>query len=85
MKFTSPSNDPNNNDPYSLKSGDDFSDIPLERRKVVKKQATKLFLVLLVGGLIAGGILALGLVQIIHKLGLADKPNHPLRFEQHKK
>ncbi len=85
MNFTPPPEDRNGNHKSSFKPERDFSDIPPERRKVVQKQATKLFLVLLVGGLVIGGILAVGLVQIIHKFGLADKPNHPLRFEQFKK
>jgi|GEM_PF-2985623 len=83
MNFPSPSNDPNNHK-YPLKPKDDFSDIPFERRKLAQKRATKLFLVLLVSGLVIGVILSFGLVQIIHKFGLADKPNHPFRFEQYK-
>jgi hypothetical protein len=69
------------NDPQK----DNFSDIPSERRKLALKQANRFFLVLLVSGLVIGGVLAFGLVKIINKLGLADKPNHPPHFELYKK
>jgi len=75
-----PPNDPNNPKNYSVKP--DFSDLSPERQKAARKRANRLFIVLLVSGLVLGSILSIGLVKLLNKFGLAAKPNHPPHFEQ---
>lgn len=51
-----------------------------EREKMAKRQATKWFVALLVVGLALGGLLAVGVVQVLGRFGLDAKPDHPLRI-----
>ena len=51
-----------------------------EREKLAKRQAAKWFIVLLVVGLALGGLLAVGVVQVLGRFGLDTKPDHPLRI-----
>ena len=51
-----------------------------EREKIAKRQATKWFVVLLGIGLALGGLLAVGVVQVLGRFGLDAKPDHPLRI-----
>jgi hypothetical protein len=44
-----------------------------------------LFLILMGSGLLIGVIVAFGLVQIIQKLGLTDRPQRPVPIEQTEK
>jgi hypothetical protein len=81
MVFPPPSN--NGDRDSSLQQERDFSDISPERREAAKKQARKWFLILLISGLLMGLLVALGVVQLLQKFGLAAKPNHPLRIERY--
>ncbi len=80
-----PPNDPDNPPIYPLRPKEDFSDIAPERRKSALKEANKFFLILLISGLILGGILSFGLVKILDKLGLTEKPNHPPHFDLYRR
>ncbi len=82
MNFPSPPNGQNDDFSASVKQKPDFSDIPLERRKVAEKQARNWFFILMGSGLLIGVIVAFGIVQLLQKFGLADKPQNPTRIEQ---
>jgi hypothetical protein len=56
-----------------------------EREKIAKRQATKWFFVLLIVGLALGGLLAVGVVQVLGRFGLDAKPDHPLRIVPYQK
>ncbi|MFM7577322.1 MAG: hypothetical protein ACKO5Q_10345 [Microcystaceae cyanobacterium] len=75
---------PSNNGDSPLQQERDFSDLSPERKEAAQKQARKWFLILLTSGLLMGLIVALGIVQLLQKFGLAAKPDHPLRIERYK-
>lgn len=80
MVFPPPNND-NNNLPTSYQSEREFPDISLERQEAAKKQARKWFLILLTTGLVLGIVVAFGVVQVIQKLGLDNKPNYRIQID----
>lgn len=82
MNFSPPPNGQNDDFDFSGSQDKDFSDIPHERRIAAQNQARKWFLILMGSGLIMGVIVAFGVVQIIQKFGLTDKPQRPARIEQ---
>jgi hypothetical protein len=85
MNFSPPPNGQNDDFASSRSQDKDFSDIPYERRIAAQNQARKWFLILMGSGLIIGIVVAFGLVQIIQKLGLTDKPQRPVPIEQTEK
>jgi hypothetical protein len=77
MVFPSPnggSNDGNSN-------LDEYDDITGPRREEALRKARNWFVVLVVGGLILGVLVAFGVVQVLNSLGLTEKPDAPLRIE----
>lgn len=82
MNFPPPSNGNNNDRQFSVDRENETSFISIQRKIAVQKQARKWFLILLASGLVLGAIIAFGIVQIMHKFGLTDKPQHRLRIEQ---
>ncbi len=80
MVFPPPNND-NNNLPASYRPEREFPDISLERQEAAKKQARKWFLILLTTGLVLGIVVAFGVVQVIQKLGLDNKPNYRIQID----
>ncbi len=82
MNFFPPPNGQNNDFASSRSQDKDFSDIPYKRRIAAQNQARKWFLILMGSGLMIGIVVAFGLVQIIQKLGLTDKPQRPVPIEQ---
>ena len=83
MIFRPPSDDDSPNPNESLfEQKDEFLDISTERRQAAKKQARNWFLTLLTIGLILGGLLAVGVVQVLNQLGLTAKPTYQLRIER---
>lgn len=82
MVFPPPNNDNNSNNlPSSYRPEREFPDISLERQEAAKKQARKWFLILLTTGLVLGIFVAFGVVQIIQKLGLDNKPNYRIQID----
>lgn len=55
------------------------------RVQAAKRQARRWFLILLAIGLILGGLMAVGVVQVLNRLGLTAKPDQPFRIEQPQK
>lgn len=49
--------------------------------KAAKKQARKLFAILLSIGLILGGVLSVGVVKLLNELGLTQKPQRTIPIE----
>jgi hypothetical protein len=81
MNFSPPPNGQNNDFASSRAQDKDFSDIPYERRIAAQNQARKWFLILMGSGLIIGMIVAFGVVQVLTKLGLDNKPNYQIQIE----
>ncbi|GFE67639.1 hypothetical protein [Chroococcus sp. FPU101] len=52
------------------------------RVKAAKRQARKWFAILLIIGLVLGAGLAFGVVKLINKLGLTEKPNRTQPIQQ---
>lgn len=53
--------------------------------KAAKKQARKLFAILLSIGLILGGVLSVGVVKLLNELGLTQKPQRTVPIEPSQK
>lgn len=64
---------------------DDLPPLSPLRVQAAKQQARRWFLILLAIGLILGGLMAVGVVQVLNRLGLTAKPDHPFRIEQPQK
>ncbi|MBE9174151.1 hypothetical protein IQ225_00180 [Synechocystis salina LEGE 06155] len=77
MVFPSPnggSNDGNSN-------LDQYDDITGARREEALRKARNWFVILVVGGLMLGVLVAFGVVQVLNSLGLTEKPDAPLRIQ----
>ena len=81
MNFSQPPNGQNDDFASSVKQDKDFSDIPYERRLEAQKQARNWFLILMVSGLLIGVVVAFGVVQLLTKFGLDNKPDYRIRIE----
>ncbi|AGF52811.1 ssl1552 [Synechocystis sp. PCC 6803] len=60
---------------------DEYDDITGARREEALKKARNWFVILVVGGLVLGVVVAFGVVQVLNSLGLTEKPDAPLRIE----
>ncbi|AIE73316.1 MULTISPECIES: hypothetical protein [unclassified Synechocystis] len=60
---------------------DEYDDITGARREEALKKARNWFVILVVGGLVLGIVVAFGVVQVLNSLGLTQKPDAPLRIE----
>ena len=71
---SNPSNplDPLNQDPDRLDG--ENGELPKAYHPATKKTLQKLFLMLIVGGAIIGGIVSIGVISLMQKAGLTDVP-----------
>jgi hypothetical protein len=81
MNFSPPPNGQNDDFASTGAQDKDFSDIPYERRIAAQNQARKWFLILMASGLVIGVIVAFGVVQLLTKLGLDNKPDYRIHIE----
>ncbi|PSF35217.1 hypothetical protein C7H19_17645 [Aphanothece hegewaldii CCALA 016] len=55
------------------------------RTKAVKRQALNVFAILVAIGLVLGAIMSIGVVKLINKLGLTEKPDRNAPIELFRK
>lgn len=78
MIFPPPNESPNNN---STNIEDDYADISEPRRRQALNRARNWFVILVTSGLALGVVVALGVVQVLNRLGLTTKPDAPLQIQ----
>jgi hypothetical protein len=68
--------------PSNLAQNELDLDLSPARVKAAKRQARKWFAILLTIGLVLGAGLAFGVVKLLNKLGLTEKPNRTQPIQQ---
>ncbi|WP_245927608.1 hypothetical protein [Aphanothece hegewaldii] len=69
---------------FPQKTPEDFG-IETARTKAVKRQALNVFAILVAIGLVLGAIMSIGVVKLINKLGLTEKPDRNAPIELFRK
>lgn len=75
-------NDFDNDLPSNIPQNDPNLQLSPARIKAAKRQARKWFAILLTIGLVLGAGLAFGVVKLLNKLGLTEKPNRTQPIQQ---